>query len=110
LKVYGLARDGNEQEVVTALQKLGCTVERMHRPCDLLVGYRGRNFLIEVKAPPGPRGGTSHADLTPEQKDFRDRWVGQFSVVRSVSEALEVVLGSMPARGSSRRAKAEDPK
>jgi hypothetical protein len=93
-------RDGNEKPIVDALRRIGCTVIQLDRPCDLLVGYRGRNFLLEVKLPLGPRGGTSHSQLNDDQKDFEQTWRGQFDVVRSAEEAIEVVTGSplVPAR------------
>ena len=46
-------RDDNEYEIIQALEAIGCTVRRLDRPVDLLVGYRASNYLIEVKNPHG---------------------------------------------------------
>jgi hypothetical protein len=49
----------------------------------LLVGYAGREWLMEVKAPGG--------ELTPDQVDFIQTWHGAVHVVRSIDEALAVI-------------------
>lgn len=51
---------------------------------DLLLGYQGKNVLIEVKRPKGK--------LNDQQQAFRAVWRGDLCVVRSVDEAL-MVLG-----------------
>jgi len=84
-------RDGNEKNIVDALRQIGATIIRLDQPCDLLVGYRGRNYLIEVKLPLGPRGGTSHSQLNDDQKNFEQTWHGQFDVVRSPEDAVELL-------------------
>ena len=79
----GKRRDANEALIVMALERAGATVVRQHTPCDLVVGFRGENFLLEVKA----RGGV----LTDEEAEFCETWRGQIVVVRSVEEALRVI-------------------
>lgn len=83
-------RDPNEAAIVAALRKAGATVTPLHVPVDLLVGYRGKNYLLEVKRPPGKSGGTSESGqrLNPNQRKFFDEWAGQVRVVTSASEAL----------------------
>lgn len=54
---------------------------------DILVGLRGRNWLIEIKA--------GSNDLTPDQRTFFAKWRGQRAVVRSVGEALRVVTSGL---------------
>ena len=80
---YAQRVDVNQSEIVDALEKIGCTVEVIGRPLDLLVGYRKRNFLIEVKAEKGKH--------TPAQKLFFETWKGQFRTVRTIDEALDLV-------------------
>jgi len=87
-------RDSNEKPIVRALRQLGATVHHLDKPCDLLVGYRGTNFLLEVKLPLGPRGGSAHSKLNDDQKDFEKTWRGQFDVVRTPDDAIEIVTGS----------------
>ena len=88
---YANTRDGNEKPIVDALIRIGCSVFRLDKPCDLLVGYRGVNFLLEIKLPLGPRGGKAHSDLNDSQKEFDATWRGQFEVVRSPEDAIEIV-------------------
>ena len=42
-------RDSTERPIVDALEEAGATVMRMNDPFDLLVAYRGKLTLIEVK-------------------------------------------------------------
>lgn len=90
---HNAARDANEPEIVEALRKVGATVERLDKPLDLLVGYRGVNLIMEVKLPLGPRGGSKDRNLTSAQKRFTDQWRGQWVVVRSAEEAIQVLKG-----------------
>ena len=94
LSRHANTRDGNEKNIVDVLRQIGATVIRLDQPCDLLVGYRGKNYLIEVKLPVGPRGGTSHSQLNDDQKDFEQTWHGQFDVVRSPEDAVELLTAS----------------
>lgn len=82
---YARQRDKNEREIVRALERIGCDVIPMHRPVDLLVGFRNQNWLLEVKMPSGK--------LTKGQKEFIPSWRGQVAVVTSVDEAIAVVTG-----------------
>jgi hypothetical protein len=95
-KAYAKARDANEPEIIAALEKIGCMVYCLDMPLDLLVGYRGRNFLIEVKIEERRNHADKHTDF---QKDFfglnkehpEREWLGQKATVHNVQEALEVV-------------------
>ena len=104
------ARDANEPQIVAALEGVGASVIRLDKPVDLLVGYRGRNLLLEVKTPLGPKGGRSHSKATPEQRDFFARWRGQFSVVRTVEEALAAIgVSTRLIRGSGQKLQRNEP-
>lgn len=92
LNRHAKARDANEPEIVAALKAVGASVERLDTPVDLLVGFRGQTFLLEVKLPRGPRGGTSGSVLTDDQAQVFDRWRGGIlAVVRSADEALRII-------------------
>ena len=84
-RAHNAKRDANEGEIVKALRDIGCDVHSLDQPLDLLVGYRGRNYLIEVKMPKGK--------LTEGQQEFSETWRGQFAVVRSPEQAIQVVTG-----------------
>lgn len=84
--------DANQPEIVKALRQIGATVELLHRVgkgCpDLLVGYRGKNWLLEIKDGNKP---PSERTLTPDQVTWHQTWQGTVQVVKSVDEALGTV-------------------
>ncbi len=79
-------RDANEPEVIRTLEQVGAMVIKMRTPVDLLVGFRGYNYLLEVKRPLGRRKRGS--DYTPDQRLFFRDWHGSVHVVRTPNEAL----------------------
>jgi hypothetical protein len=82
--------DGPTKKIVKALREVGASVEYFKartgrgnrgRP-DLLVGFNGRNFLLEVKDPGSGR-------LSEDQVLFHSNWQGaKIEVVTSETEAL----------------------
>lgn len=66
---YAARVDRNQQEIVQALRDAGCYVWVIGLPVDLLVGYNGRTYLVEVKD--GPK-----KVLTRLQQDFFGNWIG----------------------------------
>lgn len=80
--------DNNQKECVTALRNVGASVALLHAVGrgvpDLLVGYRGQNWLVEVKSKSGK--------LTPAQVKWHGIWQGQISIVRNWSDALALIL------------------
>jgi hypothetical protein len=75
--------DGNAEAIISAWRRVGATVELIGRPTDALVGFRGTNYLCEIKTPRGR--------LRASQQAFLTRWRGQAQVVRSVAEALAAI-------------------
>jgi hypothetical protein len=79
--------DKGQQEIVEALRKAGASVTSLAEVgdgCpDLLVGFAGRNYLIEVKGP--------GATFTPKQKRWHAAWGGVAHVARSANEALYII-------------------
>ena len=85
---WAQAPDANQDEVVKALEKIGCSVYDAHRiggglP-DLIVGYRGLTMLVEVKTPKGK--------LREGQEQWIREWRGFTCVVRSPEDAIEKVM------------------
>jgi hypothetical protein len=78
-------RDGNERPIIDGLVAVGATVKQLSLKgvCDLLVGFRGVNYLIEVKEPKGK--------LTPDQIDFFEDWRGQKGIARNLDDALRII-------------------
>lgn len=97
LNRYAKRRDDAEPGIIAALKAQGCSVYQLDQPLDLLVGFedregRRRTFVIEVKNPLGPRGGTNGSELTAGQEDFLREWRGDVTaVVRSPEEALALI-------------------
>jgi isopropylmalate/homocitrate/citramalate synthase len=85
---YGKHVDENQLEIVHALEAIGCDVLEVGWPVDLLVGYRARNFLIEVK---DPNKVPSARKLTDEQDEFFKQWRGQVRKVETAEEAIQLV-------------------
>ncbi len=85
--------DRNQPEIVKALRKMGATVvslARIGEGCpDLLVGWRGRTILIEVK---DGQAIPSKRLLTDDELKFQGGWTGGPIInVGSVEEALTVL-------------------
>jgi len=76
--------DANQPDIVKALRKCGATVDIIGEPLDLLVGFQGKNYLMEVKP-------DAKAPLRPSQVEFFQTWRGQKARVNSVTEALAVL-------------------
>lgn len=85
-KNHNAKRDKNEIEIVRALEKIGCSVCRLNQPLDLLVGYRGTTYLLEVK--------TDKGKLTKAQEAFLSEWRGSLAVIRTPEQAISVVTGA----------------
>lgn len=84
--------DRNQPEIVAALRAVGASVQPLHavgQGCpDLLVGFRGQCFAIEVKD-----GSLAPSDrkLTPAQQDWHRDWRGHVAVVLTAEDALRVI-------------------
>lgn len=55
---------------------------------DLVVGYRGRNYLFEVKNPNRP---PSRRRLRKSQADFQAAWRGQYTKVETRDDVLRLI-------------------
>lgn len=84
--------DDNQNEIVDALRGVGASVAITSMigsgfP-DIVVGYQGRNYLIEIKDGSKP---PSKRKLTPDEQEFFDTWRGTVFVVNDINEALEII-------------------
>ena len=82
--------DKNQTEIVQALRQVGASVQSLAKVgdgCpDLLVAYRDRHYVMEVK--------TAKGKVRPQQISWCDEWVGTVHLVRSVDEALKAIGAS----------------
>lgn len=86
--------DGNHREITEALRAVGASVESLAAVGsgvpDLLCGYRGRTYLLEVKD--GTAKDKRQRTLRPNQADWHAAWRGSVvAVVTSVEEALRAI-------------------
>lgn len=85
--------DANQEQVVSALRGMGATVQSLAATGkgvpDLLVGYRSKNYLLEVKDGRKP---PSERKLTPDQEIWHEAWKGTVHVVNTPTEAVKVIL------------------
>lgn len=87
------ARDKAEAGIVLALKAIGCSVETWDK-VDLIVGFRGRTLLLEVKNPEK----ADRKRSTPRQVLFRHAWAGHYAVVTTPEEAIDVVQNGKDIR------------
>lgn len=84
--------DANQAEVVKALRKVGASVQVLsmvgHGCPDLLVGYRGKNYLLELKD--GDKAPSARKE-TPDEHEWIGTWRGTVSVVDNTDGALEAI-------------------
>lgn len=89
--------DKNQAEIVDAMRKHGATVQILSAVGkgvpDLLVGYRGVNFLFEVKGQNGK--------LTEPQIKWHDDWQGKVYIVRSIDDAIMILSTKILVYGIS---------
>ena len=84
--------DRNHGEIVDALRKVGASVQSLASlgdgVPDILAGFRGKNYLLEVK---DPLKSPSARTLTPDQIEWHQGWNGQAVVVETTTEALTAI-------------------
>jgi hypothetical protein len=89
--------DRNQAEIVAALRAVGATVQPLHAVgagCpDLLVGFRGVNYLMEVKDWQAP---ASDRQLNARQVEWHGGWKGSVAKVETVGAALAVIASVKP--------------
>lgn len=84
--------DENQKTIVEGLRAVGASVQTLHQVGkgvpDLLVGWRGENYLLEIKNPRRPK---SKRKLNDEQVEWISSWNGQWARVETIHEALAAI-------------------
>ena len=84
--------DDNQNEIVKALRNVGASVaitSQMGKGFpDIVVGYRGLNFLFEIK---DGNKVPSKRKLTDDEVQFFGNWHGQVDIVESIDDALKII-------------------
>jgi hypothetical protein len=82
---YAAKVDSNQDAIVSTLRAAGAYVWIIGLPVDLLVGYKGHTFLVEIKR-------TAKSRFTPLQQDFFESWCGGTLVrIDSPEGALKMI-------------------
>lgn len=85
--------DTNHREILNACRLLpGVSVFDTHTigggfP-DIVVGYRGKNYLFEIKDGKKPR---SARKLTTREADFLREWTGQINVIFNATDIARLI-------------------
>ena len=82
--------DGNHSKIVKELRMYpGVSVRSVATIkgfCDIIVGFRGVNYLYEIKDPSKP---PSARKLTEDEQKFHDSWTGHVKVILTTDEILK---------------------
>jgi hypothetical protein len=83
---WAARQDRNQDEIVRAFERLGASVQPIRAikggVPDLLVGFRGRNYLVEIKVPKEGR-------LSESQKEWREAWRGQMPfIIKTIADVI----------------------
>jgi hypothetical protein len=82
---YAARVDANQEQIVSALRGAGAYVWIIGLPVDLLVGYKGHTFCVEIKT-------DSRKRLTKLQADFFENWSGStLARIDSPEAALRMI-------------------
>jgi len=82
--------DDNQPDIVKAFRGLGWSVlivSQLKRCCDLFVSKNGRTVAVEIKD--GSKV-PSRRKLTEGETEFRDSWQGEWRLVESVDDVIEL--------------------
>lgn len=77
--------DLNQAGIVKELRSIGCTVFVISATCkiDIIVGWRGKNYLFEIKQP--------GKELRPKQKGLHASWKGQIDRAESFEDCMRIM-------------------
>lgn len=86
--------DTNHSAIVAVMRQMGASVLDTHDlgkgAPDIIVGARGKNYLVEIKNGDLP---PSKQTLTEDEQIFHDSWRGQIVIIRSMAEAVHFING-----------------
>ncbi len=81
--------DKNQNEIIKLYRQIGAGVVVLsdigNGVTDILVGYQGKNYLVEIKNP------NRKWKYTDKQKIWHESWPGQKAVIETKEDALKVI-------------------
>lgn len=98
-------RDDNEKPIVEALRAAGASVEQLDGKGwpDLLVGFDGRTYLVEVKAEHGKPGKgmkRNESGLRESQERWWSTWRGAVPTIATTPAEALSAIGALDAHGN----------
>lgn len=92
---YAARTDANHKEIVEALHGVGATTENtaalgQDRP-DVIVGFRGRNYWLEIKNPAQRSKSGVPWKGRNQHEEWHARWNGHVETVWTIEEALRAI-------------------
>lgn len=101
---YGSKVDTNQKEIVKAYRDAGASVEDLSAAGsgfpDLVVGFLGVTYLVEVIGPDKLKKFRKNDGLSDNQVEWHEAWRGHCCKVKNVQEALAVIgITVVPHRG-----------
>lgn len=89
---YSSRVDANQPDIVKEFRRCGASVTPTHNAGqgfpDLVVGFRGVNYCVEIKNPDQP---PSKQKLTPDQIVWHENWKGQHIVVKTIDDVWQLL-------------------
>lgn len=86
--------DKNQSHIVNGLRKYGASVlivSQLKNCFDILAGYKGVNFIMEIKDPEQP---PSKRKLTDGELKFKQDWKGgEYYIVETLKQAIQIING-----------------
>ena len=84
--------DSNQKDIVKELRQYpGVSAHSVaslgHGFPDVIVGFRGRNYLVEIKDPNKP---PSARKLTDDEKAWHETWTGQVDVAETTEQIISL--------------------
>ncbi|HFD86882.1 MAG TPA: hypothetical protein ENJ35_04305 [Gammaproteobacteria bacterium] len=90
---YSAKVDRNQKKIIKSLRMLpGVSVEAGHD--DILVGFRGQTFWIEIKHPEAvskKTGKIKRSEITESESKRLNQWFGHYSVCWTVDQIMEEI-------------------
>lgn len=86
---YAKRVDDNQLEIVRELEQIpGVTVLVIGDPVDLLIGYKKKNYLVEIKRLDKVN---RESATTEKQKKFFREWTGQARIAATTEEIITLI-------------------
>lgn len=86
--------DSNQPELVRQIRGIpGTSVTHTHElgggMVDIIIGYKKKNFLCEIKDPKKPK---SARKLTIDEERFHAEWKGQIAIIETIDDIFKLIL------------------